>query len=139
MHLKTTLTASLLLAAMVIAAPAYGQECGPGCPACSGKATGDLLAPGTLLASGLFIPDGEEETIVTKLGYGVVSWLDVGIGYTVDTEEVIWSARVQPIAQDRDGWQPALIVGTGSVQTGGSDQSVYAQLAKSVEIVEGRL
>ena len=105
MHLKTTLTASLLLAAMVIAAPAYGQECGPGCPACSGKATGDLLAPGTLLASGLFIPDGEEETIVTKLGYGVVSWLDVGIGYAIDTEEVIWSARVQPIAQDRDGWQ----------------------------------
>jgi len=119
--------------------PALAQECGPGCPACSGKATGDLLSPGTVFATGLFIPDGEEETFVTKVGYGVFPWMDVGIGYAVDAEEVIWSARVQPVAQDREGWRPALVVGTGSVQTGGSDQSVYVQVAKSLEIVEGRL
>ena len=139
MRFKTILVVSSLLTVMILVTPAQGQECGPGCPACSGKATGDLLSPGTVLISGLFIPDGEEETVVAKLGYGVVSWMDVGIGYAVDTEEVIWSARVQPVAQDWDGWRPALIVGTGSVQTGGSDQSAYAQVAKSLEIVEGRL
>ena len=124
MRFKTILVVSSLLTVMILVTPAQGQECGPGCPACSGKATGDLLSPGTVLISGLFIPDGEEETVVAKLGYGVVSWMDVGIGYAVDTG---------------DGWRPALIVGTGSVQTGGSDQSAYAQVAKSLEIVEGRL
>lgn len=138
--LLRTISVLLLLAVVMIAgSPAYGQECGPGCPACSGKATGDLLSPGSVLASGLFIPDAEEETVVTRVGYGVLPWMDIGIGYAVDTEEVIWSARVQPVAQDREGWRPGLVVGTGSVQTGGSDQSAYVQLVKSVEIVEGRL
>ena len=137
--MRTALVLAWLLAAAVLAVPAAAQECGPGCPACSGKATGDLLSPGTILASGLFIPDGEEETGVLKLRYGIVSWMDVGIGYAIDTEEFIWSARAQPIAQDRDGWRPAVILGTGSVQTGGSDQSVYVQVAKTLEVVEGRL
>jgi len=38
-----------------------------------------------------------------------------------------------------DGWRPALLVATGSVQTGGSDQSGYIQLAKTLELAEGRL
>jgi hypothetical protein len=128
-----------LLAVLVLTVSAGAQECGPGCPACSGKATGDLLSPGTVFASGLFIPDGEEETAVLRLGYGLVSWMDVGIGYAVDAEEVTWSVRTQPITQDREGWRPAVIIGTGSVQTGGSDQSAYIQVAKTLEVVEGRL
>jgi hypothetical protein len=138
MLLKTVSVLLLFAAVAIPHSAALAQECGPGCPACSGKATGDLLTPGAILASGLFIPDAEEETIVTRLGYGVLPWMDVGIGYAVDTEEVIWSARVQPVTQDREGWRPALIVGTGSVQTGGSDQSAYVQLAKALEVVEGR-
>ena len=139
MRFKTFAMLLSLMTVVIQTSPAFAQECGPGCPACSGKATGDLLSPGTVLTTGLFIPDGEEETLVTKVGYGVFPWMDVGIGYAVDAEEVIWSARVQPVAQDREGWRPALVVGTGSVQTGGSDQSVYVQVAKSLEIVEGRL
>jgi len=139
MSFKMILVLVLMFSVLVFAAPALGQECGPGCPACSGKATGDLLAPAVVLGSGLFIPDGEEETTVLKFRYGLFTWMDVGIGYAVDTDEMTWSVRVQPIEQDRDGWRPALILGTGSVQTGGSDQSGYVQLAKTLEIVEGRL
>jgi hypothetical protein len=139
MRFNTILVLLSLMIVVVQISPAFGQECGPGCPACSGKATGDLLSPGTFLTSGLFIPDGEEETFVARVGYGVLPWMDVGIGYSVDSEEVTWSLRTQPVAQDRDGWRPALIVGTGSVQTGGSDQSAYVQVVKSLEIIEGRL
>jgi hypothetical protein len=96
-----------------------------------------LLPPATVLGSGLYIPDGEEETTVLKLRYGVVSWMDAGIGYAVDTEELLWSVRVQPIGEDYESWRPALVLGTGSVQTGGSDQSAYVQIAKSLEVVEG--
>lgn len=131
----------LMSLSLVLAAtePAWGQECGPGCPACSGKAVGDLLPPATVLGSGLYIPGGEEETAVLNLRYGLFSWIDAGIGYALDTEETIWSVRVQPIVQDQGGWRPALILGTGSVQTGGHDQSGYIQLVKMLEIVEGRL
>jgi hypothetical protein len=139
MRFWTGLAFVSLITLVALVSPAFGQECGPGCPACSGKATGDLLSPGAVLASGLFIPDGEEETIVTRVGYGVLPWMDIGVGYAADAEEVVWSARVQPVAQDREGWRPALVVGTGSVQTGGSDQSAYVQVAKSVEVIEGRL
>ena len=127
----------ILLVALAIALPVSAQQCGPGCPACSGKSTGDLLPEKTVLATGLYIPDGEEETAVFNLRYGLFSWMDAGVGYARDAEELIWSLRVQAIAQDRDGWRPGLIFGTGSVQTGGSDQSAYAQLAKTWEIVEG--
>ena len=139
MCFKTVSTTTLMLAILIIAGSALGQECGPGCPACSGKAAGDLLPPAVVLGSGLYIPDGAEETAVLNVRYGLFSWMDVGIGYAVDAEQMTWSARVQPIAQDREGWRPALILGTGSVQTGGSDQSGYVQVAKTLEIVEGRL
>jgi hypothetical protein len=65
--------------------------------------------------------------------------MDAGIGYAFDAKEIIWSAHVQAIAQDQKGWRPALILGTGSVQKGGSDQSGYIQIAKTLEIVEGQL
>jgi hypothetical protein len=118
------------------------QQCGPGCPACSGKAIGDLLSPKTFFFSGMYIPQGEDERAVFNLRYGLLSWLDAGIGYAVAAEdgedEVIWSVRVEAIAQDLEGWRPALIFGTGSVQVGGSDQSAFIQLVKTLEVIEGR-
>jgi hypothetical protein len=95
-----------------------------------------LLATGSLLASGIYIPEGEEETGVVNLRYGVFSWLDIGAGYTVEAEKPIWSLRLQPISENEKGWRPAFIVGTGSVQTGNSDQSVFAQLTKGWEFSE---
>ena len=65
--------------------------------------------------------------------------MDAGIGYAGEFEKLIWSVRFQPVTQDRQGWRPALIVGTGSVQVGESDQSAFVQLAKTLEIIEGRL
>ncbi len=139
MRFRATLIITSVILLVVLTGPTQAQECGPGCPACSGKATGDLLSPGTVLGSWLSIPDGEEETSVLKFRSGLVSWMDVGVGYAVDSEEPTWSVRVQPIAQELDGWRPALTLGTGSVQTGGSDQSIYLQVSKTREIVEGRL
>lgn len=115
------------------------QECGPSCPVCSGSGdnTGGLLTPKTLFASGLYLPNGDEETGVINLRYGITSWLDAGIGYTIEAEKPIWSARIQPFSECEDNWRPGLILGTGSVQTGGNDQSVFAQLTKSWEFSEG--
>ena len=121
---------------------AKAQQCGPGCPACSGKAIGALLPPKTLLLSGMYIPRGEEQRAVFNFRYGLYSWIDAGMGYAVAAEdgedEIIWSVRVEPMAQDLDGWRPALILGTGSVQVGGSDQSAFVQLVKTLEVSEGR-
>ena len=139
MKTNAILVLATLFVGLVSTQAARGQQCGPGCPACSGKAVGDLLSQARISGSSLYIPDGEEETAVFNLRYGLFSWMDAGVGYALDAEEAIWSVRVQPIAQDQDGWRPALILATGSVQTGGSDQSGYIQLAKTLEIVEGRL
>jgi len=135
---RSTVPVVVCLFAAVFALPAGAQECGPGCPACSGKAIGDLLPERTILGTVLYIPDGEEETAVFNLRSGLLPWLDAGIGYALDAEEVIWSLRAQPIAQDLEGWRPGLVVGTGSIQTGGSDQSIYVQLVKTCEVVEGK-
>jgi hypothetical protein len=98
-----------------------------------------LVPPSTFLGTGLYIPNGEEESAVLSLRYGLVSWLDAGIGYAVDTEEVIWSVRAEPIAQDSEGWRPGIVLGTGSVQTGGSDQSAFFQIAKTLEVIEEKV
>ena len=118
---------------------ARAQECGPSCPVCSGSGdnTGALLAPRTLLATGMYIPKGEDETGVLNLRYGMFSWLDVGLGYTVEAEKPIWGARLQPLSESEVGWRPGLILGTGSVRTGGSDQSVFIQITKSWEFRQG--
>jgi hypothetical protein len=139
MRFRLILVVVSLLLVTASAETARGQQCGPGCPVCSGKAVGDLVAPATLFGSVLYIPGGEEETAVFNLRYGLLSWMDAGIGYAVDSEEIIWSIRFAPITQDLEGWRPALILGTGSVQTGGSDQSAFIMLAKTMEIVEGTL
>jgi hypothetical protein len=127
----------VIILGLVIYAPA--QECGPGCPVCSGSgsSTGALLPSGTMVSTIMSIPTGEDETAVLNLRAGVTSWLDVGLGYTVKTREPIWSVRIQPIKEDESSWKPAVILGSGSVQTGGSDQSVFVQLTKAFEFSEG--
>jgi hypothetical protein len=136
---RVILIIALLLYVLASVGTVTGQECGPGCPVCSGKAVGDLLPESTVLGTGLYVPNGEEETAVLSLRYGLVSWLDAGMGYAVDTEEIIWSVRVEPLAQDAEGWRPGIVLGTGSVQTGGSDQSAYVQVAKTLEVIEGKV
>ncbi len=86
--------------------------------------------------SGLTIPSDEEETLVLNTRYGVLDWLDAGIGYAVDTKKTLWNVRVQPLLQQEGGWRPGIILGTGSIQTGGSDQSAYLQLVKSMKVSE---
>ena len=46
------------------------------------------------------IPTGEDETGVFNLRAGVTSWLDLGLGYTMKSKKLIWSARWQPLAED---------------------------------------
>ncbi len=117
---------------------ASAQECGPGCPVCSGSgsSTGALLPSGTIVSTIMSIPNGEDETAVLNLRCGVTSWLDVGLGYTFRSKEPIWSVRLQPVAEDESSWRPAAILGTGSVQTGGSDQSVFIQVTKAFDFSE---
>lgn len=125
-----------LLIVLLLTGIAYAQECGPSCPVCSGAGgdNGALLSQNSILFSGLSIPTADEERTVISARYGILSWLDAGIGYAIRTEKVLWNVRVQPITEQTNGWRPGILLGTGSVQTGGSDQSIYAQLIKSVEI-----
>jgi len=73
---------------------------------------------------------------VFSLRAGVTSWLDLGLGYTVKSKKLIWSARWQPLTEDELSWRPAVILGTGSVQTGKSDQSIFIQLTKAFDFSE---
>ncbi len=126
----------LCLLLLLFTGTALAQECGPSCPVCSGAGANDgaLLSKGTAVVSALAIPDADEERTVLNLKYGVLSWLDAGIGWAVRTEKVLWAVRTQPILEQEDGWRPGVILGSGSVQTGGSDQSVYLQLIKSLKL-----
>jgi len=110
------------------------QVCGPSCPVCSGSTDGSLLTPRSFLFSSISIPDGEEETGVLNLRYGVFSRFDVGAGYTVKSKKIIWNARFQAFSEKF--WKPGIILGTGSVRTGKSDQSLYLHLTKSWEFSE---
>jgi len=125
-----------LLFGFVVNSPA--QVCGPGCPVCSGsgQSTGALISPGTLISTAIAIPGSEDETAVFNIRAGVTSWLDVGLGYTVKSEKFIWSIRLEPISENEESWRPAVILGTGSVQTGGSDQSAFIQVTKAFEFSE---
>jgi hypothetical protein len=114
------------------------QECGPGCPICSGSgsSTGAILASGTMVSTVMIIPNGEDDTGILNLRAGVTSWLDLGLGYSIKSEKLIWSVRFQPIAEDETSWRPGIILGTGSVRTGRSDQSVFLQLTKAFDFSE---
>jgi len=133
---KFTVLISILILGLVI--KTHAQQCGPGCPVCSGsgRSTGALLPSGTLISTIIFLPNGEDETGVLNLRAGVTSWLDVGLGYTFKSEKPIWSVRLQPLAEDESSLRPGVILGTGSVQTGGSDQSVFIQVTKAFEFSE---
>jgi hypothetical protein len=82
------------------------------------------------------IPNGEDETGVFNIRGGVTPWLDLGVGYGVKADKLIWSVRLQPLSEDESSWRPAIIFGTGSVQTGGSDQSLFLQVTKAFEFSE---
>ena len=127
-----------LLLVLLFAGITFAQECGPSCPVCSGAGNNDgaLLSQRTVMISGLSIPTADEERAVLNARYGILSWLDAGVGYAVRTETVLWNVRAQPVIEQEGGWRPGIILGTGSVQTGGSDQSIYAQFIKSWEISE---
>lgn len=126
----------ILLLGLAINSPA--QVCGPGCPICSGTgaSTGALLAARSMVTTGMAIPDGEDETGVFNLRAGITSWLDMGLGYAVKSDKLIWSVRLQPLSEDESSWRPAIVLGTGSVQTGGSDQSLFLQVTKAFEFSE---
>ena len=112
------------------------QACGPNCPACSGTTDGSLTPFKSISLQGLYIPTGEEEFGVMSLKYGAFDWLDLGIGYTFKAQKIIWNARLQPIKQNEDNWKPSIILGTGSIRTGSSDQSIYMNVLKSKEFSE---
>ncbi len=127
-----------LLLVLILAGMSFAQECGPNCPVCSGAGGNDgaLLSQKAVMVSALSIPTADEEKTVLNVRYGILNWLDAGIGYAINTEKLLWNVRTQPILEQEGGWRPGLILGSGSVQTGGSDQSIYAQLIKSWEISE---
>jgi len=129
---------TVLLIIFLLTASTFAQECGPSCPVCSGAGSNDgvILPQRSLTVSALSIPTADEERSVLKTRYGLLSWVDVGVGYTFRTDKVLWSIRTQPVLEQRNSWRPGIILGTGSVQTGGSDQSFYAQLIKSLNISE---
>lgn len=127
----------LVILVLVFPAIVTGQECGPNCPACSGGSQSTFTEPQSFFISDLYIPGGEEETNILKLRYGILSWLDAGFGYTFSAKKFIWSLRAQVIPENEKGWRPGLLVGTGSVRIGGSDQSLYFQVTKSWEFSEG--
>ncbi|MFH1845096.1 MAG: hypothetical protein ABIF77_18055 [bacterium] len=109
-------------------------QCGPGCPACSGGASETILDPYMVKGSVLVLPDGEEETAVFNLAGTVLPRLELGVGYARESEQTIWIAKLEAVAERKDSWRPAVILGTGSVETGGSDQSGFLLLFKEVPL-----
>ncbi|MFH1699788.1 MAG: hypothetical protein ABIE07_04295 [Candidatus Zixiibacteriota bacterium] len=126
----------IFLIMILISNLSFAQECGPNCPVCSGAgySEGALLAKNSIMTSVLAIPDADEERMVINMKYGIFNWLDAGIGYAVRTDKFIWNVRVQPLIEQKDNWRPGIIIGSGSVQIGGNDQSIYTQLLKSINL-----
>ena len=126
---------TIIILVALFAATAGAQECGPSCPACSGSGSdaGALIGSETLLVSGLYLPEGESETGILSLRYGVTSWLDIGAGYALESETTLWSVRCQLLEEKEGSRNPAIILGTGSVQTAGSDQSLFVQATSGWE------
>ena len=127
---------STVVVMLFISSKSFAQECGPVCPACSGGASGSLISQNNLVISALGMPTSDDEYAVVNVRYGIFKWLDAGVGYGFKAKKPIWSLRVQPLAEKAGKWHPGIIVGTGSVRTGGTDQSVYAMATKTFEISE---
>lgn len=128
----------LIMVVLVIQASVrlFPQECGPGCPICTGPGnfSHPLIPPATIVIHSVWIPEHAEETAIHSFRAGIVSWMDVGVGYTYPSRKMLWSIRFQAIREDPRGWKPTLLLGTGSVQMGHADQSIYAQVTKSFSI-----
>lgn len=122
-----------VLVLIALGSSAALAQCGPGCPACSGGVTDSILDPNTIRGSVMYIPDGEEETVILNFSGTVTQWLELGLGYSVDKEKVIWNAKAQLVKEQAGAWRPSLVLGTGSVEIGGSDQSGYLQLFKNID------
>jgi len=132
-------TIILLIFILILLKASFAQVCGPFCPVCSGtgSSTSALVSKGVIIPNILYIPQGDEERGVINLRGGITKWLDSGVGYTVKAEKLIWSIRLQLLNEtESSNFRPSIIIGTGSVQTGGSDQSLFIQLTKSWEINE---
>ena len=112
-------------------------QCGPGCPACSGGTNESMLDPYAIKGTFMVIPDGEEETAIFNVSSTVMPWLELGIGYAMDAERAIWNVKVQVLKEQAGPLQPGVVVGTGSVETGGSDQSGFLQLFKNLDLLPG--
>ncbi len=112
------------------------QSCGPNCPVCSGTIDGNLADAKTISLQAMYIPNGEEETGLMSLRYSAFDWLNLGISYAFKTQKIIWNARLLAIKQNEDNWKPSLILGTGSIRSGGNDQSIYMSILKSHEFSE---
>ncbi len=123
-----------LLALHAMNVPFAQAQCGPGCPACSGGANESMLDPSTIKGSIMYIPEGEEETAILNISGTVTSWLELGLGYAMDEEKVIWNAKARIVNEQPGAWRPSLVLGTGSVEIGGSDQSGYLQLFKNIDL-----
>lgn len=121
---------------LIISNKVYSQECGPNCPACSGGSSGGIIAKNNLVVSALGMPTSDDEYAVANVRYGVFNWMDAGVGYAFKAKDPIWSLRIKPLAEKEDRWYPGIIIGTGSVRTGGNDQSVYGMLTKTIEFNE---
>jgi hypothetical protein len=65
--------------------------------------------------------------------------MDVGIGYGFLKEKVAWNIRVNTIYESKSSLRPGIIIGTGSVQTFKSDQSLYIQAYKSFDIANSSM
>ena len=122
----------LLLALSILSTFAFAQDCGPNCPLCSGSGlnTEGMFVPGTIFANALFVPDGEE-TVVSTLKFAAHKRLNLGIGYINKSDAVIWNARLLVFEEKEK--LPGIVVGTGSVRLGGSDQSVFFSATKNFE------
>jgi len=122
----------ILIILSILSTLSYAQDCGPNCPLCSGSGlnTEGMLVPGTIFANALFVPDGEE-TFVSTLKFAAHKRLNLGIGYINKSEAFIWNVRLL-LLEEKEKF-PGLVVGTGSVRMGGSDQSVFFSATKNFE------
>ena len=128
--MKKLLFISLFIAVLCVSS--FAQECGPNCPLCSGSGlnTEGMLVPGTIFANAIFVPEGEE-TVVSTLKFAAHKRLNLGIGYINKSEAFIWNARLLVLEEKEK--LPGLVIGTGSVRMGGSDQSVFFLATKNFE------
>jgi len=129
---KFIIVLTIILSVMSINLLAVGQECGPNCPLCSGSGLNSeaLLSKGTIMGSLLVAPGGEE-TIIPAVKFALHKRIDLGIGYINKSNIIIWNTRFL-ISEESEKY-PGIIIGSGSVRTGGSDQSVFITATKNLE------